>query len=87
MIRGWLGVLTISLGLGCASWEAEHSVTIAAPPETVWSVLIELPSYPAWNSYSPSAVGSLREGGIVTIEARLGDETRVVDNLVTRFEP
>ncbi len=100
MIRRWLwrslarrpgvrslGVLLMVLGLGCASWEAEHSVTIDAPPRTVWKILIDLQRYAAWNSYSPSAVGSLREGGVVTIEARLGEEVRIVDNLVTRFEP
>ncbi len=100
MIRGWLrrslsrwhgvgslGVLVMVLGLGCTSWEAEYSVTIEAPPETVWRILIDLPGYATWNSYSPSAVGSLREGGIVTIEARLGEETRIVDNRVTRYEP
>jgi len=77
----------LGLGLGCSSWEAEHTVTIAAPPETVWTILTDRPSYSAWNSYSPRAVGSLREGGVVTIEARLGAETRVVDNRVIRFEP
>ena len=87
MSHRWLCVLSLSLGLGCASWEAEHSVTIEAPPETVWKILIDLPSYAEWNSYSPSAVGSIREGGVVTIEARLGEEIRVVDNRVTRFDP
>jgi hypothetical protein len=87
MMRSWLCVLSMSLGLGCASWEAEHTVTIEASPKTVWRILSDLPGYPAWNSYSPSAVGSFREGGVVTIEARLGAETRVVDNRVTRFEP
>jgi hypothetical protein len=75
------------LSLGCASWETEHVVTIDAPPETVWGVLTDLDGYSTWNTYSPIAEGSLREGGVVTIEARLGDEVRIVDNKVTRFEP
>jgi uncharacterized protein YndB with AHSA1/START domain len=75
------------LSLGCASWETEHVVTIDAPPETVWGVLTDLDGYSTWNTYSPNAEGSLREGGVVTIEARLGDEVRIVDNLVTRLEP
>ena len=87
MSHQWLCVLSLSLGLGCTSWEAEHSVTIEAPPETVWEILIDLPSYASWNSYSPSAVGSIREGGVVTIDAQLGEEIRVVDNRVTRFDP
>jgi len=82
-----IALLSLNLGLGCASWEVEHVVTIEASPEIVWGVLTDLPSYTVWNSYSPSAVGSLQEGGVVTIEARLGDEVRIVDNLVTTFEP
>jgi hypothetical protein len=87
MSRRWLCVLSVSLGLGCTSWEAERSVTIAAPPEVVWEILIDLPSYSSWNSYSPRAVGSIREGGVVTIDAQLGEEVQVVDNRVTRFDP
>ena len=93
MKRGSLSVALFSLGcvaffhLGCAAWETEHVVTIDAPPETVWSLLTDLARYSEWNTYSPSAEGSLREGGVVTIEARLGDEVRIVDNLVTHFEP
>ena len=87
MSHQWLCVLSLGLGLGCTSWDAEHSVMIEAPPETVWEILIDLPSYASWNSYSPSAVGSIREGGVVTIEAQLGEEIRVVDNRVTRFDP
>jgi hypothetical protein len=73
-------------GLGCGDWETEHVVTIDAPPAIVWHVLTDLPGYSDWNTYSPSATGELVEGGVVTIEARLGDEVRIVDNRVTRFE-
>ena len=38
-------------------------------------------------SWLRPAAGSIREGGVVTIEARLGEEIRVVDNRVTRFDP
>jgi len=75
------------LSLGCSSWETERTVAIQAPPEAVWAVLTDLEGYPSWNTYSPRAWGELREDGVVTIEARLGDEVRIVDNLVTRLEP
>ncbi len=80
-------VALISLTVGCASWETEKSVTIEAPAARVWAILIDLDGYPGWNTYSPVAKGALEEGGVVTIEARLGDEVRIVDNLVTRFDP
>lgn len=87
MRLGLLGIVCWTLSLGCASWEVESSVTIEASPERVWTILTDLPGYADWNTYSPSAVGSLREGGVVTIEARLGEEVRIVDNRVTRVEP
>ena len=85
MIR--VAVCASLLSVGCGSWETEHVVTIAAPPSAVWAVLTDLDGYPNWNSYSPHASGELREGGVVTIEAHLGDEVRTVDNRVTRAEP
>lgn len=78
----------VLLVAGCGgAWETEQSITIDAPPERVWAVLSDLDGYSSWNSYSPSARGELRVGGIVTIEATLGDEVQTVDNLVTRLEP
>lgn len=72
--------------IGCGSWETSHELEIAASDETVWRVLTELERYPEWNTYSPSAEGELRVGGIVRIEARLGDEIQIVDNRVTELE-
>ncbi len=73
--------------LGCGSWETERSVTIDAPPATVWALLADLDGYSGWNSYSSRAEGELVVDGVVTIEARLGDEVRQVPNRVTRIEP
>lgn len=87
MKHQWLCVLSLGLTLGCTPWEVEHSVTIEAPPERVWEILIDLPGYESWNSYSPGAEGSMELGGVVTIQAQLGDEVRTVDNRVTRYEP
>jgi hypothetical protein len=75
------------LSVGCASWETEHAIVIDAPPDAVWAVLVDLDGYADWNSYSPGAAGEVREGGVVTITAQLGDEVRIVDNRVTRVEP
>jgi uncharacterized protein YndB with AHSA1/START domain len=85
--RGFLLLLLLGFGAGCSSWTVERSVVIEAPPATVWEILIDLPGYESWNTYSPRAEGSMREGGIVTIDAQLGEEVQVVDNRVTKFVP
>lgn len=84
---GMLGLLCLLWGAGCSAWEAEHTIVIAAPPEKVWSVLVDLPGYSSWNTYSPRADGNIHKGGVVTIDAQLGEEVQVVDNRVTRFVP
>ncbi|MCG8588246.1 MAG: SRPBCC domain-containing protein [Proteobacteria bacterium] len=85
MIR--VAAVCASVGaLACGSWETEAVVTIEAPPTAVWAVLTDLDAYPDWNSYSPRAEGELREGGVVTIDAQLGDEVRIVSNRVTRLD-
>ena len=86
MSRAALVCLALLPGLGC-SWQVERSIEIQASPAVVWSVLSDLEAYDEWNSYSPSAEGELAPGGVVTIEARLGEEVRRVDNRVTRVEP
>ena len=80
------GVASVCVACGGA-WEVERSVTIDAPPSAVWSVLADLAAYEEWNRYSPGADGTLEEGGVVTITAKLGDEVQTVDNRVTRVEP
>lgn len=84
--RAAAGLAALALGLGC-SWQVERSIDIDAPPAVVWQLLTDLESYSDWNRYSPSARGELRAGGVVTIEARLGEEVQQVDNLVTVLEP
>ncbi len=50
-------------------------------------MLSDFAAYPQWNTYSTRAEGPLELGGVVTIEARLGDEVRSVDNRITRLDP
>ena len=68
---------------GSSDWEVEHRVEIAASPGTVWKLLTDLERYSEWNEYSPRVDGVLEVGRVVTVEAHLGDEVRLVDNLVT----
>lgn len=64
------------------SWAVETGVVIDASVETVWQVLTDIDSYPEWNEYSPSVVGDLVVGGIVTIQSHLGNAIEEVDNQV-----
>jgi len=69
-----------------ARWDVEHEQAIAAAPEVVWQVLVDLAHYPEWNPYSRRVEGALRVGDLVRVEAHLGGEMRLVENRVTRLE-
>lgn len=66
------------------------TVDIAAPAELVWSILIDLPSYPQWNPYTVKVESTLRLGDPVNLflpnPAAPGELLHVVEYLVD-FEP
>lgn len=66
------------------------SVEIAAPAELVWSILVDLPSYPQWNPYTVKVESSLRLGEPVNLflpdPTRPGELLHVVEYLAD-FEP
>jgi len=67
-------------------WSHEAFVTINAPPNDVWKVLVDIDRYPQWNRYATSAVGELRVGGEVEISVpRQGEKRRAVNNRVTEL--
>lgn len=46
-----LGVVVAGLGaLSFSSFEVREEVVIDAPPERVWAVIVDFPSYAEWNS-------------------------------------
>ena len=63
-------------------WRAETEIRIDAEAEDVWEVLTRLDDYARWNPYSRVLSGELKLGGVVTIEAKLGDEVQRVSNRV-----
>ncbi|WP_336333269.1 SRPBCC domain-containing protein [Pseudomonas putida] len=66
------------------------TVDIAAPAELVWSILVDLPSYPAWNPYTVKVESTLRLNEPVNLylpnPASPGELLHVVEYLAD-FEP
>ncbi|MCY1433354.1 Polyketide cyclase / dehydrase and lipid transport [compost metagenome] len=63
---------------------------IAAPAELVWSVLVDLPSYPQWNPYTVKVESTLRLGEPVNLflpnPAQPGELLHVIEHLAD-FDP
>jgi hypothetical protein len=47
--------------------ELKSFVDIDAPPERVWHVLTDLPSYPEWNPFVRAAEGAMVEGAQLSL--------------------
>lgn len=48
----------------------ETTELIAAPPDRVWEILTDLPSYPEWNPFIIEGSGILREGERLELRMR-----------------
>jgi hypothetical protein len=60
--------------------------TIAAPPEVVWAVLTDAPSYPQWNSTILSLGGTIARGNTIELVSKV-DPERTFELVITEFEP
>lgn len=49
----------------------EHSLEIAAPAETVWSVITDLDSYPVWNPFVVACASTLAPGSPIAMRVRV----------------
>jgi hypothetical protein len=68
--------------------EITTETEIDVPPETVWDVLTDLPSYPEWNPHIPRANGDLRVGAPIDIVVRrTGVRDRSMTVTITELEP
>jgi len=66
------------------SWTSQAH--IAAPPEVVWKVIVDLEAYAEWNPWLSQAKGSAEVGGSVDAVVHLGEETRKAGHLVFEVE-
>lgn len=62
-------------------------IEIEAPLADVWAVLADLPSYPAWNPFTPGAVTDTRPGSPVKLAVRLAGLRFPMHEVVRRWEP
>jgi hypothetical protein len=64
----------------------EASATIAAPPQVVWRILVDVDAYPTWDSGVVSVDGSVADGSTITVHAAI-NPGRSFPVKVTDFEP
>ena len=61
--------------------EIRTEVTIQAPAERVWAILIDFPSYPSWNPFVREILGDPVPGSRLTVRLSQGGSS------VTTFHP
>jgi uncharacterized protein YndB with AHSA1/START domain len=52
---------------------SSETLTIAAPAELVWQVVIDFKHYPQWNEFCPSIEAALEVGSPVKMQVNLGN--------------
>ena len=64
-------VATDESGDGLFRWLISTSIDIDAPPERVWSVLVDLPAYREWNPFIIDASGDVAAGSTLSLRMAL----------------
>jgi hypothetical protein len=65
----------------------EASVEIEAPIEEAWAVLVDLASYPAWNTFCTKVESTLDVGSPIVLHVTLGGRPRVQRETVRAVHP
>ncbi len=68
------------------SRETSVSISIKAPPKTIWSLLTDASQYPKWNSTVVSIEGNISPRETIKLKSKL-DPKRVFKLKVKEFEP
>ena len=66
---------------------SSDEITIEAPLELVWDVLVDFANYGQWNSFCPSAEASLELGSPIVMKTMLGDQLIDQTEYIRRIEP
>ncbi|MCY1059170.1 SRPBCC domain-containing protein [Nannocystis sp. SCPEA4] len=64
-----------------------EEVVIAATPQRVWAVLVDLPSYSRWNPWLNQVEGKAETGATVWADVMLGEDWRRAEHVVLAVEP
>ena len=68
--------------------ELRTEIEIDAPPERIWSVLMDFDRYPAWNPFIREISGRAEEGERLYVRlGPPGEDTMTFKPVVTRAEP
>ncbi|MEM9254147.1 MAG: SRPBCC domain-containing protein [Pseudomonadota bacterium] len=66
---------------------SSDTVTIFAPAQLVWDIIIDFESYSSWNKFCPSAKGDLSLGSPLTMQVNLGNGLQEQIEYFTVIEP
>ncbi len=70
-----------------ASSVSSELLTIQAPREVVWSILVDFENYALWNDFCPKIDGKLELGEAVTMQVDLGFGLQKNVEYITKIEP
>lgn len=65
----------------------QEEAVIAAPPERVWAILVDLANYASWNPWLVKVDGSPTPGATVWADVILGEKRRRAEHVVLVVEP
>ena len=66
---------------------SSETITIHAPAEIVWKVLVDFEHYGLWNSFCPQIVGKLELGAPLQMKVDLGSGLQDQVEYISRIEP